>query len=787
MSDAEDLSPSDQTPVIDRAPVADPPRIAYQAALGRYEGFRLVEIYGALGLADPPPRPQALAGAIAERLGEPRVAERALAGLGMGPRMALSLFGLTESASWPASGLSHALACLGVDPVPAVRSLVERGLLAVWPGADGPPVSDFGRALAEAEPDLVELRAHPSAMASARTVLPEAGRPAVAGPVRQVREADGLEPIVRLAAVWQRVDEAPLRQTQQGVLYKRDRDRLEDDPVLAGPIADALEPLPDMAALWIALARGVGLLEAEPEGDRIVAVRPDFWAENAFHLPQMIATRWLALRTWHEQGGMQQDGATVELALPFVRPAILLWLATRGEDEWVALDDLAAHLRGLAPDWGRATFREPSAIPAPPRARSSRGKVESRTPPNGPDTAPLEALLLGAAYQLGLIRVAEDVSGGRRVVQLSGLGRYILALGPPPSPRPTFEHFLFVQPNFEIIAYRQGLTPALIGQFSRFARWSQVGAALELKLTPDSVYRGLEGGLTTQAMLDRLARHSSRPLPASVAEALRTWAGRRDRVTYYSSATLIEFATRAELERALEQWPATGRVAPVPISDRLLLVEDESSIPFQRFRLAGSRDYRRAPAACLEIEPDGVTLALDLGRSDLLIDAELARFADELPLEPASGMPGKPLRRFRISSASLARAIEDGLSLADLSHWFVKRTGAEIPPAIRLLFLASSSRVPPLATRRPIVLDAPSSELLDGLIQHPDTRAHLGERLGPTTVIVPDEALAPLRRALEGLGLSLADPDAPEPGDGPGRHRKPGQTLRSRRGSGSSP
>lgn len=172
--------------------------------------------------------------------------------------MALSLFGLTEEASWPASGLSHALACLGVDPVPAVRGLVERGLLAVWPGADGPPVSDFGRTLAEAEPDLVGLRAHPSAMASARTVLPEAGRPAVAGPVRQIREADGLEPIVRLAAVWQRVDDAPLRQTQQGILYKRDRDRLEDDPVLAGPIADVLEPLPDMAALWIALCAASG-------------------------------------------------------------------------------------------------------------------------------------------------------------------------------------------------------------------------------------------------------------------------------------------------------------------------------------------------------------------------------------------------------------------------------------------------------------------------------------------------------------------------------------------------
>ena len=39
----------------------------------------------------------------------------------------------------------------------------------------------------------------------------------------------------------------------------------------AGAIADALEPLPDMVALWLGLARGVGLLVAEPSGERIVA------------------------------------------------------------------------------------------------------------------------------------------------------------------------------------------------------------------------------------------------------------------------------------------------------------------------------------------------------------------------------------------------------------------------------------------------------------------------------------------------------------------------------------
>jgi hypothetical protein len=378
----------------------------------------------------------------------------------------------------------------------------------------------------------------------------------------------------------------------------------------------------------------------------------------------------------------------------------------------------------------------------------------------------LDAVLLGPAYQLGLVRVGEESAGARRAVQLTGLGRYVLALGPAPPPRPSFDHFLFVQPNFEIIAYRQGLSPLLIGALGRFAHWSQIGAALELKLTAESVYRGLEGGLTEHTILDRLARHSSRPLPASVTEALRTWSSRRERISYHAAATLIEFASSADLESGLALWPADSR-PPVRISDRLLLVEDESVIPFARFRLAGARDYRRAPEACLEVEPDGVTLTLDLARSDLLIDAELARFADELPpaATAASGSshdsPGIPRRRFVVSPESLARAAANGFTPAVLAHWYVKRTGAEIPPAIRLLLLAEHGRPAPLAVHRPLVLQVPSSHWLDGLLQHPTTREYLGERLGPTTVIIADLALVPFRAALERLGLTLNL----EPGD----------------------
>ncbi len=120
----------------------------------------------------------------------------------------------------------------------------------------------------------------------------------------------------------------------------------------------------------------------------------------------------------------------------------------------------------------------------------------------------LESILLGAAYPLGLVRAAEEEGSGRLVVQLTDLGRYVLALGPTPPPRQTFEQFLFVQPNFEVIAYRQGLTPQLAGRISRFAWWSQIGAALELKLTRESIVHGLDGGMTAESILETLTRHS---------------------------------------------------------------------------------------------------------------------------------------------------------------------------------------------------------------------------------------------------------------------------------------
>ena len=54
-----------------------------------------------------------------------------------------------------------------------------------------------------------------------------------------------------------------------------------------------------------------------------------------------------------------------------------------------------------------------------------------------------------------------------------------------------------------------------------------------------------------------------------------------------------------------------------------------------------------------------------------------------------------------------------------------------------------------------LVINLPTPELLDGLLQHPASAPFLGRRLGPTSVVIADEKLPPLQKALKELGIEL--------------------------------
>ena len=95
------------------------------------------------------------------------------------------------------------------------------------------------------------------------------------------------------------------------------------------------------------------------------------------------------------------------------------------------------------------------------------------------------------------------------------------------------------------------------------------------------------------------------------------------------------------------------------------------------------------------------------------------------------------------------------MATAQLVEWYSRRTGGDLPPAVRLLLAAKASRIPALKASRTLVLKLPTVELLDGLVQHPATAPLLGWRMGPCAVEIADEKLVSLQKALKDLGIDF--------------------------------
>src|SRR5262249_33946050 len=211
----------------------------------------------------------------------------------------------------------------------------------------------------------------------------------------------------------------------------------------------------------------------------------------------------------------------------------------------------------------------------------------------------------------------------------------------------------------------------------------------------------------------------------------------------YAAAAFVESSSPEALARAR----ARGLPA-VRLSDRLAIVANDQAIDYRHFRLTATRDYALPPEKCVEVEADGVTLGIDLAKSDLLIETEVRRFA-ELLEQP--GVNGR--RYYRVTPASLSMGRDGGLSLQALETWFQQRSGGPLPSAAKLLF--SGSQLSPYELKRPVVLHVPTAEMADGLVQWPGTRALIEARLGPTALAVGEEHIEALRERLAGLGVEL--------------------------------
>ncbi len=699
---------------------ADVWSLRVQAAFGRYAEPLLREVAARLVKARTAHPADELADKCFQTLMNPPVIDRRVKDLPVAARKLLTLIGLSRRPTWKVGHLLTLLAAVGhSEGLTPVLTLLDMGLLVPdFADAPGPEVTHFEAWLGANGTLLARVSAHPAVAARARTEpLDLPVLPTVAAVPTGPRFADGLDWVLRLALVWQQVAEAPVRLTQAHTLFKRDLGRLQADELLAGPTPDQPVPVPDPGVLALFWAEAAGLL-ATTDGELRAVPFPPAWRAD---LLPTLAELWAgvtAVEPWDAAAGYAPPESGLSAA-PTAGFLALLLLAHLPAGAWAGAQPVADWLWDRHPSWQGTIPRDH----APTRGR-----------------AWVEAYLLGVAYPLRFVEAARVDDDW--VVRLTDIGRHFLANAPEPTLAAAFPQALLVQPNAEVLAYRQGLTPGLIGKLTRLAKWKTLGPACTLELNAGRTYHGLESGLTLAGMLQTLNQHALKPVPPSVADLLRRWADKRDRITVLAAATLVEFQTPADLDSAV----ARG-VVSIRVTDRIGLTDDGRDPEFKHLRLIGNRDYEARPQQCVGVGPDGITLTVDTAHADLLLEAEIVRLADPVAGDPAG------VRRFRVTPATLKRRLADGVGLADIDAWFQTRAGQGLPPALRLF--APNPQAPGPTVGRHTVVHLPTPDMADGLTQWPPAAELVGERLGPTAVAVADENVEALRAVLAGLGITL--------------------------------
>lgn len=636
-------------------------------------------------------------------LDNPVLIDRRLKELPAASLLVLKLAHVSGQPIWRLRHLLHLLAFFDqIDGTKPVVALLEHGLAFPEIAGNG-TLRRFEEWLGQSD-GMLEARVFiPSAVSKrAKDVelqLPEI--PRSPGKAETGHALDGWDWPLRIAVAWQRLEGAPVKLTHGGALYKRELVKLQTDTAINAPAA---VPLPDQGVLAFLWACRMGLFaagktEIEP------GIFDDTWAGD---LSDWIAVALVALfsvEDWNPADGYAPDTSRANL------PSILLvTLLMLDGERWTDLAELPGVIARKHPD---------------PPADASKF---------------LDKLVEGVLLPLRIVEVAKK--GDAIHARLADAGRWLLHDGPKPKLTPPHLQTLTVQPNGEIILFRQHLKPALVAELSRFALWKVVGPACTLEVQAERVYRGLEGGLSLAQVRKTLETHGMYAIPANVLDSLNRWARQRERVTVHPSATLLEFAKPEELEEAYRK----GLIAQ-KLTDRIGLSES-TEIDYKHYRLLGNRDYEAPPLACLEFHEDGLRFDVVTARADLLLEAELKQLADPVPIET-------PLDRrpYRLTLDRLRSIREHGWTEDSLDQWFLDRTGQGITPAAKMLLTPPAGLELKAVARH--VVSLPDADLGDGLMQWEETAGLIEERLGPARIVVAAENLEAFRAALGRIGIQF--------------------------------
>lgn len=163
----------------------------------------------------------------------------------------------------------------------------------------------------------------------------------------------------------------------------------------------------------------------------------------------------------------------------------------------------------------------------------------------------LGQLVSNRLVSLGCLQAGRDADGELLIARRPRLDVYFGRAAPAEPAGSGIPPVVVVQPDFSVLVIGLDQTPlaALLPFCERIRERSSPGSAT-LRLSRDSVVKGAVTGLSSAAMLERLQRHCSKPLPENVVHEVRTWADWVRRVSA-EPVTLLRCPDAAAADRVV--------------------------------------------------------------------------------------------------------------------------------------------------------------------------------------------------------------------------------------------
>lgn len=353
-------------------------------------------------------------------------------------------------------------------------------------------------------------------------------------------------------------------------------------------------------------------------------------------------------------------------------------------------------------------------------------------------------------YFLGLVELVVD-NGQLVGFRLTELGRETFhpELASDKPAEPAAQPSWVIQPNFDIIAYLDRVSAPQLAFLERCAERTETHKhTAHYRLTRESVYRGLESGLSPEDLLKNLQIGSQTELSQNIQVELREWASLRERILLRRKARLVEFSSAQALKAELAQG-LTGSV----VAERFLLLD--SAPPVSGWHTI---NYAQNLPPNLTITETGLIHWKPTLSHDLMTAAQLTQWAEPTPEGD-----------WQLTYASVTSAIKPGKKLSELLILLQNRVFPNviirkyepippaIPPLLELALRAWAGTKYPVELETVILLRCPHEKVFQAVIASPLMKSLLKGYLDPDLLLVDPSQLEALRQRLDWLGWKVSD------------------------------